>query len=115
MARYRISAQAKVDLTRILETSLERWGTAAMTRYRALLTKAIRMAAAEPELRSSRPRAELRAGIRSLRVRHALGVRNVKAPVHVVYYRVVRPGWIEVVRVLHERMDAPRHVEDDDA
>ncbi|MBA3396225.1 MAG: type II toxin-antitoxin system RelE/ParE family toxin [Deltaproteobacteria bacterium] len=115
MARYRISAQAKGDLSRIFETSLERWGVAAMTRYRALLTKAIRRAAAEPELPASRARAELRAGIRSLHVRCAQGVGDVRAPVHVVYYRVVRLGWIEVVRVLHERMDAPRHFEDDDA
>ena len=115
MARFRISARARVDLSQIFETSRERWGTAAMTRYRALLTKAIRMAASEPELPASRARVELRAGIRSLHVRHARRARDVKAPVHVVYYRVVRPGWIEVVRVQHERMDAPRHVEDDDA
>jgi plasmid stabilization system protein ParE len=29
----------------------------------------------------------------------------VKQPVHVNYYRVIRPGVIEIVRILHERME----------
>lgn len=115
MARYRISAQAKDDLAHILQTSLDRWGAAAMARYRTLLTAAIRMAASEPALVASRDRADLRAGIRSLHVRHARGAEAVKAPVHVVYYRVVQPGWVEVVRVLHERMDTWRHIDEDDS
>jgi plasmid stabilization system protein ParE len=33
----------------------------------------------------------------------------VQAPVHVVYYRR-RPGVVEVIRVLHDRMDPGAHV-----
>ncbi len=29
--------------------------------------------------------------------------------VHVLFYRVVRPGLAEIVRVLHERMEPSRH------
>lgn len=35
---------------------------------------------------------------------------EVKRPVHVLYYRIVAPGLIEIVRVLHERMEPSRHV-----
>jgi toxin ParE1/3/4 len=30
--------------------------------------------------------------------------------VHVLYYRVLAPGLIEIVRVLHERMEPSRHL-----
>jgi hypothetical protein len=33
----------------------------------------------------------------------------VRRPVHVLFYRVVRPGLVEIVRVLHERMEPSRH------
>jgi toxin ParE1/3/4 len=35
---------------------------------------------------------------------------NVRKPVHVLYYRVAADGVIEIVRVLHERMDPGRHL-----
>ena len=31
-------------------------------------------------------------------------------PVHVLYCRAVAPGLVEIVRVLHERMEPGRHV-----
>jgi toxin ParE1/3/4 len=36
---------------------------------------------------------------------------KVRRPVHVLYYRVAEEGVIEIVRLLHERMDPSRHVE----
>jgi len=30
-------------------------------------------------------------------------------PVHMLYYRVIQPGLVEIVRVLHERMEPSRH------
>jgi toxin ParE1/3/4 len=34
----------------------------------------------------------------------------VRRPVHVLYYRLIRPGLVEIVRVLHERMEPSRHI-----
>jgi len=31
-------------------------------------------------------------------------------PVHVIFYRALSPGLIEIVRVLHERMEPGRHI-----
>ena len=35
---------------------------------------------------------------------------TIRRPVHVLYYRVPRRGLIEIVRVLHERMEPSRHL-----
>jgi toxin ParE1/3/4 len=37
---------------------------------------------------------------------------KVRRPVHVIYYRLARDGVIEIVRVLHERMEPSRHLDE---
>jgi toxin ParE1/3/4 len=75
----------------------------------------MRQVAAEPEGPLTKKRLELRSGIRSFHVRYArrsaegIGVRR---PVHVLYYRVVQEEVIEIVRVLHERMEPSRHLDE---
>ena len=69
--------------------------------------------AADPEGPATRDRAELAPGIRSFNIRHAR-VDDPKArvgrPVHILYYRVSVLDFIEIVRVLHERMEPSRRV-----
>lgn len=113
MARFRLSRPAQADLAHILATSAERWGIEATHRYAAILAAAMRKVAADPDGPTTRGRAELSKGIRSFHIRHAFpDDPNVKVrhPVHVLYYRAIRPGLIEIVRVLHERMELGRHV-----
>jgi len=105
MAGFRISRAARADLAQILESSLERWGVDGRARYAALLAESIRRLAAAPEGATTRARAELGAGLRSFHARHARGTRQVHAPVHVIDYRLAEAGWVEIVRVLHERME----------
>ena len=119
MARFRLSRPAQADLAHILATSAERWGIEAQQRYAAILTAAMRKVAADPEGPTTRGRGELSKRVRSLHIRHALGAAlgdvpkmEVRHPVHVLYYRAIRPGLIEIVRVLHERMEPSRHVGD---
>jgi len=113
VARYRLSAPAKADIAAILRTSEERHGEDARIRYRALLTAAMRRVAAEPEGHSTADRADLVPGVRSFHIRHSRGESRevpVARPVHLIFYRPLRPGLVEIVRVLHERMDPSRHV-----
>ncbi len=52
-------------------------------------------------------------GIRSFHIRHVAGADprpQVRNPVHVLYYRTIGPELIEIVRVLHERMEPGRHL-----
>jgi toxin ParE1/3/4 len=115
MARFRIAQPAQTDLGNILATSAEQWGTDGRRRYVLLLAAAMRTVAANPEGPLTQSRDELSPGLRSLHLRHARDKApqaKVKKPVHVLYYRPIQPGLIEIVRVLHERMEPSRHIDD---
>jgi toxin ParE1/3/4 len=113
MTRFRLARRAQADISHILATSAEKWGVEARGRYAGLLTCAIRWVAAEPDGRATRARAELAPGMRSLHVRYLRQddpSERVRRPVHVLYYRVIQPGSVEIVRILHERMEPSRHL-----
>ena len=115
MARFRIAQPAQIDLANILGTSAQRWGTEGRRRYALLLAAAIRVVAATPEGPLTQTRNELSPGLRSFHLRHArvkAPQAKVKKPVHVLYYRAIQPGLIEIVRVLHERMEPSGHFDD---
>ena len=113
MPRFRISRPAQADLAQILATSAERWGADGRRRYAAVLGAAIRKVASDPEGSTTRDRTDLLPGIRSFNIQFARRgdpKGKVRRPVHILYYRAVAPGLIEVVRVLHERMEPSRHI-----
>jgi toxin ParE1/3/4 len=115
MARFRLARPAQIDLANILATSAERWGAEGRQRYAAVLVAAMRQVADLPEGPLTKKRPELRAGIRSFHVRHTRRSAEdamVRRPVHVLYYRVPQKGVIEIVRVLHERMEPSRHLDE---
>jgi toxin ParE1/3/4 len=115
MARFRVARPAQIDLANILATSAERWGAEGRQRYAAILADAMRQVAAQPDGPLTRKRPDLRSGIRSFHVRHTRRsgeAAAVRKPVHVLYYRVAEEGVIEIVRVLHERMEPSRHFDE---
>jgi toxin ParE1/3/4 len=105
MAGRRISRPARADLEHILEVSLERWGEVGQARHRGLLEAALQAIASDPEGPVTRDRGLLGAGLRSFHLRHTRAAHGVHDPVHIVYYRGTRSGSVEVVRILHERID----------
>jgi toxin ParE1/3/4 len=63
--------------------------------------------------RSTVDRSELAAGVRSFHIRHSRNESREAAvgdPVHVIFYRALNAYLIEIVRVLHERMEPGRHM-----
>lgn len=113
MAKFRLSRPAQSDLEQILATSAERWGEDAKDRYAQLLVATMRKIAADPEGPTTRNRNDLLPGVRSVHLRHAQRerrARSVRQPVHVIYYRIGQPGVVEIVRVLHERMEPSQHL-----
>jgi toxin ParE1/3/4 len=115
MARFRLARPAQIDLANILSISAERWGAEGRQRYAAVLAAAMRQVAAEPNGPLTRKRPDLRYGVRSFHVRYARRSAEgatVRKPVHVLYYRVAEEGVIEIVRVLHERMEPSRHLDE---
>lgn len=114
MKRYRVSGPAKADIAAILGTSERNFGSEARIRYRALIAAALRRVASVPDGRLTVARDDLREGLRAYHIRHSRDDSTeapVAHPVHVVFYRPINRDLIEVVRVLHERMDAGRHLD----
>lgn len=113
MARYRLSDPAKADIASMLRASETMHGTDARIRYRALLTAAMWRIAGDPHGLSTVDRGDFFLGIRSFHIRHSRGESReapVGDPAHVIFYRAVGPGLMEIVRVLHERMQPSRHI-----
>ena len=116
MSPYRISEPAKADIAAILRRSEELHGKEGRIRYRACLTAAMRRVAADPEGRSTVDRSELVPGVRSFHIRHSRDESReapVANPVHVLFYRVLQTNVVEIVRVLHNRMEPGRRLGSD--
>jgi toxin ParE1/3/4 len=115
MARFRIARRAHTDFASILAESAERWGAEARGRYQAALIGGMRQVASDPEGPLTRECRDIRPDLRSFHLRHLRqGSRTlrVRRPAHVIYYRVIVPGFVEIVRVLHERMEPARQFAD---
>jgi toxin ParE1/3/4 len=93
---YRLTPAALRDLESIWVYTMARWGIEQAHRYTDDLTNTFSLLAGNPEHGGACD--HVREGYR----RHRVGR-------HVVYYRVAARG-VDVVRVLHSRMDAPRHL-----
>lgn len=109
------SPAAHQDIVDILLWSIEKFGTEAAERYRALLIQALRDIEADPERPGSKARPELAIGARTYHLalsRTNVEGQRVKAPRHFVLYRS-RPGGLEIARILHDSRDLRRHLPSD--
>jgi len=96
MAEYRLTPAAEGDLESIWTYTVRQWGIEQADHYIDTLTTAFAELADAPK---SAPTCDhIRPGYRRRSVEH-----------HMVYFRMTDYG-IAVIRVLHERMDAPRHL-----
>jgi toxin ParE1/3/4 len=96
MTEYVLSPRAQADIDEIWDYTADRWNDDQAERYTKDLQRAIDTLARNP--RKGRPCDQLRPGYRKFSV-----------GAHVVFFRVVAHG-IEVVRVLHQRMDFEQHL-----
>lgn len=92
----RISARAARDLEQIWVHTVETWGEDQAVRYVAQVRGAIDLLRVNPGL--ARTADDVRPGLRKFTVGS-----------HVLYVRV-GDGFLRLVRVLHGRMDASRHL-----
>jgi toxin ParE1/3/4 len=96
MSRYALTPRAQADLDDIWNYTVARWGADQAEKYLRQVADAMAYVAADPE--RGRACHEVRAGYR----KYAVGA-------HVVFYRKAPLG-VEVVRILHQRMDFHRHL-----
>jgi toxin ParE1/3/4 len=112
MHRFRLSRPARTDIASILADSDQRWGSEGKRRYAVTLAAAMQQVAAHPDGPVTRDRSELVPGVRSFHLRHTHvpDPLKVRRPSHVLYYRAVAPDLVEIVRVIHERMEPARQL-----
>jgi toxin ParE1/3/4 len=115
MAQYVIAPAAERDIDAVLLWSYHEFGERAMDRYSALLARAIRDVAADPQLAGSAHRREIAASARTYHLVHsrdrvAAKVGRVRRPRHFLLYRVRPDDTVEIGRVLHDSMDVSRHL-----
>jgi toxin ParE1/3/4 len=96
MAEYRLTPRAQRDLDGIIEYTIAQWGLPQALRYADLIETACVALAKAPQ--QSQDCAVIRAGYRRRIVER-----------HVIYFRPTSYG-VAVIRILHHRMDAPRHL-----
>ena len=97
MPMFSLTKQALEDLRDIGRYTQARWGREQRRAYLSLLDGYFRALAENPSQ-----------GQRCDEIR--LGYRKFLAGRHVIYYRVQTSDAIEIVRVLHERMDVETHL-----
>jgi toxin ParE1/3/4 len=97
MLAFSLTARAKEDLKEVARYTQERWGREQRDLYLRMLDSCFRQLAAKPS-RGSDCR-EIRAGYRKL-----------SAGRHIIFYRQSAGDAIEIVRILHGRMDVETHL-----
>ena len=110
--RYRLGDQAVADLQSVLLDTERMFGPDQRKRYTDLFHQAARLIAADPHHLGSKPREELRPGLRSFHLNRAVGRQGASA--HMLYYMETdledgAPG-VMILRILHHHMDPGRHL-----
>jgi len=97
MSGFLLTNAAKSDLKSIGRYTQEKWGVEQRNRYLTLLDSGFHDLAVNPLM--GRDCDDIIAGYRKFPVGR-----------HLVFYRQKGPDLIEIVRVLHERMDSEAHL-----
>ena len=90
--KYRLSSKAKSDLINIWEFTLDNWSIDQADRYYNLIMDKIHDICIKPDL-----------GRNYHHVRKDYWGINVKS--HIIFYKITEKRIIEVIRILHLRMD----------
>lgn len=98
MTRCVLSPAARADLEQIWDYTCQRWDDDQAEEYVREIQRAIERVVDNPMI--GRACDELRPGYR----KHVVGS-------HTLYYRIVSGDVINVVRILHQRMDVDRHLD----
>ena len=102
--RVRLGGAAELDFANIVKWTAEKFGAPQSRIYRDTLVRAIRELADGPDITGSKARDEILPGLRTLHV-----ARHGRRGSHILMYRAAPLSTIEIVRILHDRMDLQRH------
>jgi len=103
--RVRLGAAAELDFANVLKWTAENFGVRQSRVYRDTLVHAIGELANGPNVAGSKARDEIMPGLRTLHV-----ARHGRRGRHFLMYRAAPKSTIEIVRILHDKMDLQRHI-----
>jgi toxin ParE1/3/4 len=97
MATFTLTRKAKEDMLAIGRYTRKHWGATQQNHYLSLLDSAFHDLANKRAI--GQPCTEIRTGY----FKYHIGK-------HLIFYRHIAPDQIEIVRILHGRMDISRHL-----
>ena len=95
MANFTLREAAKRDLKRIAVYTGQRWGRKQRNRYLTQIDASFHQLADNPET-----------GTRCDYIHE--GYRKFPVSSHVIFYKIGKDGAVEIIRILHKRMDVTR-------
>jgi len=103
--RVHLGAAAEVDFANILKWTAENFGARQSRVYRDTLVQAMGDLADGPDAAGAKARDDIIAGLRTLHI-----ARRGRRGSHFLMYRAAPNNTIEIVRILHDRMELQRHI-----
>jgi len=104
----RFSADADRDITAVGEWTLENFGARQRAAYATLINLAIQEIASNADTPLARRRPDLGREVSVMPI-----ARTGRPARHILVFRMHANNDIEILRLLHDSMDLPRHVQDD--
>ena len=102
MAKFRLTNKAQADLRRIGRDTQQNWGREQRNIYLGKLDSSFHQLADNPRI-----------GRECSEVKQAYRFYHCER--HLIFYRLLEADSVEIVRILHDRMDYLRHFVADDA
>lgn len=97
MAEFKLTNKAVEDLSKIWDYTFEVWSERQADRYYEMLISNCQEIADNPDLVKSYN------GI-------TLSLLGTKANRHIIFYRIINKNYVEITRILHERMDLKKRI-----
>ena len=96
MPKYKLTNKAVSDLSDIWNFTFENWNEKQADKYYKTILKEFRAIAQDPEKGRSYEKL-------------LLNLRGSNINKHIIFYRILEHGIVEIERILHEGMDLKRH------
>ena len=97
MAKYRLTNKAVDDLAEIWEYTFDNWSETQADKYYFILVDSFNEIAGKPQI------GKLYFGIVD-------NLKGYQVGRHIVFYRVIENNNVEIIRILHERMDLKNRI-----
>ena len=97
MAKFKLTSKAVEDLSKIWDYTFEVWSERQADNYYESLISNCQEIADNPELGKNYE------GI----TQNLLGIKTNR---HIIFYRTVNENYVEITRILHERMDLKKRI-----